>query len=289
MSLPLISVIVPTYNSGGYLANCLRSILQQSYSAIELIVVDNGSTDNTKAIARQYTPYVYNHGPERSAQRNYGVAQSHGDFVLIIDSDMELSANVVSECIKTIKTNTNLKAIIIPEESFGEGFWAQCKQLERSFYSGIDWQEAARFFDRNVYETLGGYDEHMLGGEDYDLANRVEYAHGKASIARIEAFIYHNERQLHLSRLLRKKFYYATTLSCYLRKDTNQARLRQQTSVWRRYQLFFAQPAKLFADPIVGVGMLLMKTCEFAAGLAGYWLSNLRIAQPQREQLYNNK
>jgi glycosyltransferase involved in cell wall biosynthesis len=225
MNSSLVSVIVPTYNSGNYLEACLKSIKNQSYEKIELIVVDNNSKDNTKEVAQKYTNHIYNQGPERTAQRNFGVKQSLGDYVLIIDSDMELSKDVVKACVEAITANNSLKALIIPEESFGQGFWAQCKKLERSFYSGIDWQEAARFFEKRAYEAVGGYDESLTGWEDYDLPNRVESKYGKKSIARVKYLIYHNEQKISLGRSCKKKFYYATTLGTYIKKDTNQNRL----------------------------------------------------------------
>jgi glycosyltransferase involved in cell wall biosynthesis len=67
MSSPLVSVIIPTRNSGTTLANCLQSVKDQTYPNIELIVVDNFSTDNTQEIARTYTDHVYERGPERCA------------------------------------------------------------------------------------------------------------------------------------------------------------------------------------------------------------------------------
>ena len=73
MTQPLVSIIVPTYNSEKFLEGCLESIQKQTYSHIELIVVDNNSKDNTKEIARKYTEKVFNQGPERSAQVNFGV------------------------------------------------------------------------------------------------------------------------------------------------------------------------------------------------------------------------
>jgi glycosyltransferase involved in cell wall biosynthesis len=270
MNLPLVSVIVPTYNSDSYVEACLRSIKEQSYQQLELIVVDNNSTDETKEIANHYTTHVYDWGPERSAQRNYGVHQSQGEYLLIIDSDMVLSKDVVKSCVETIQAASQLKALIIPEESFGEGFWTQCKKLERSFYSGLDWQEGSRFFSRVVYEELGGYDEQQTGSEDYDLPNRLEYRYGRDAIARIKDIIYHNERNLNLVRLCRKKFYYAATLGTYISKVENQDRLQKQTSVLRRYWVFFSQPVKLFRNPLTGIGMLFMKTCEILSGVAGY-------------------
>jgi len=277
MTNQLVSAIVPTYNSAKYLEECLKSIQSQSYEQVELIVVDNNSTDETKEIAKRYTPHVYNYGPERSAQRNFGVKQSKGAFIFIIDSDMQLSANVMRSCIEAVSIHQSLKALIIPEESFGKGFWVQCKKLERSFYSGIDWQEAARFFVREAYEELGGYDETLTGWEDYDLPNRLENKYGKKSISRVKELIYHNERSLDLITSCRKKFYYAATLGTYIEKATNRERLTKQTSLIHRYAVFFAHPIKLFRNPILGIGMLFMKTCEFGAGAAGYLFGKVRI------------
>ncbi|MEX2055026.1 MAG: glycosyltransferase family A protein, partial [Candidatus Andersenbacteria bacterium] len=161
---PLVSIIVPTKNSAQFLGRCLQSIKEQTYQNIELIVVDNSSTDATQEIARKYTDKVFTKGPERSAQRNLGAAQSKGKYLLFIDSDMEVSPQVVAACIEKISSAPHIKAIIIPEESFGEGFWAQCKKLEKSFYIGVDWMEAARFFDRIVFEEVKGYDERMISG-----------------------------------------------------------------------------------------------------------------------------
>ncbi len=278
MHNPLVSVIVPTYNSADCLEECLKSILAQSYEEIELIVVDNSSQDDTQAIAKKYTDFVYTKGNERSAQRNFGVYQSHGEYVLIIDSDMVLTKCVVQACVDAIQEDVQIKTLIIPEESFGEGIWAECKKLERSFYSGIDWQEASRFFDKNAYLEAGGYDESMTGWEDYDLPNRVESKYGSKSVSRVKTLIYHNERKLDLLTSCRKKFYYAKTLNLYIRKDTNQDRLRKQTSIIRRYGVFFANPIKLFKNPVLGIGMLFMKTCEFGAGASGYLVGKFKLA-----------
>ena len=92
---------------------------------------------------------------------------------------MTLDVDVVYECVKIISLHDDIKAIVIPEESFGKGLWAQCKKLERSFYVGVDWMEAARFFDKKIYQEMGGYDDSMVGAEDYDLPQRVEQHYGK--------------------------------------------------------------------------------------------------------------
>jgi glycosyltransferase involved in cell wall biosynthesis len=266
MTKPLVSVIVPTRNSAAVITDCLESIRQQTYSHIELILIDNNSTDATKSIASTFTPHVYNIGPERSAQRNYGARQAKGEFVVMIDSDMSLAPTVIEDCVQKMD-NDAIAALFIPEESVGEGFWAKCKRLERSFYIGVSWMEAARFFRRDIYLQLDGYNEQLVSGEDWDLSQRVE-ALGK--IDRIHSFIYHNEGRLRLGETLRKKYYYAKQFAKYLEVNKQTAQTQSQAGIVARYSLFLSKPTKLFKNPFIGMGMLFMKTCEFGFGGVGY-------------------
>lgn len=267
MSAVIVSVIVPTKNSAATLPDCLQSIQNQTYEHLELIVVDNFSTDTTPQIAKQYTSKVYSEGPERSTQRNYGVKKAVGDYVIIIDSDMNLSPDVIQECVDCMKAQPQLAGIVIPEESFGVGYWARCKKLERSFYLGVPYMEAARFFKRDDYLRTGGYDEAMISGEDWDLSQRIEEL-GK--LGRISAFIYHNEGRISLWRTVRKKYYYAQKFAGYMQKNENHEKAGRQTGLLRRYALFFSHPGKLLKNPALGFGMLFMKTCEFGFGGIGY-------------------
>ncbi|MGZ3744083.1 MAG: glycosyltransferase family 2 protein [Pseudobdellovibrionaceae bacterium] len=273
MNQPLVSVIVPTFNSSLFLDACLRSIKEQSYEDIELIVVDNNSQDNTKEIAQRYTEKVFNCGPERSAQRNYGVAKSAGEYVAIIDSDMELSKDVIKSCFAEIEHKPDVLALVIPEESFGEGWWASCKKLERSFYVGVEWMEAARFFRKQAYTEVGGYNESMVSGEDWDLSQRVGRL-GKLS--RIDDHIYHNEGKISLLKTIKKKYYYAQKFARYVCSNKSEEKLNKQTGILTRYSLFFSKPRKLFSNPFLGFSMVFMKTCEFGIGALGYLIGKLR-------------
>lgn len=254
----LVSVIVPTKNSSRTIEACLKSVKEQNYKNIEIIVVDNNSADNTKEIAKKYTEKVYDCGPERSAQRNYGVRMAVGKYVAIIDSDMELASKVIDECVHAI-SDGGVVGVVIPEESFGIGFWAECKRLERSFYVGVPWMEAARFFRKETVLSLGGYDETITSVEDWDLSQRVEKL-GK--LANVGSFIFHNEGRVKLISMLKKKMYYASHFAGYTNTEVNNNK-RRQMSVFYRYWLFFSSPIKLFHNPFLAIGMLFMKTCEF--------------------------
>lgn len=268
--LPLVSVVIPTRNSEKFLGNCLESIKKQTYKNIEIIIVDNNSTDKTKEIAARYTKLVFNRSPERSAQRNFGASKSKGDYLLFIDSDMELSKKVVEECVNRIQKSGG---IIIPEKSMGEGFWAKCKALERSFYIGVDWIEAARFFPRELFNKLKGYDEMQTGTEDSDFPQRIKEEFGENSIIRINSFIYHHEGKLSLFDTLKKRLYYAKTSNVYTTRKSNEEYYKKQSSILERYRLYFSDPKKLFRNPFLGLGVLFMKAAEFGVWGLGYSIS----------------
>ncbi len=257
----LVSIIISTKNSGPTLAKWLQSIEMQSYRAIETIVVDNNSTDNTKQIATKYTSRVFNYGPERSAQRNFGVKQSVGGYVLIVDSDMELSKNVVEDCVSALQKNERTVGAIIPEESFGQGFWAKCKKLEKSFYIGVDWIESARFFKRDACLSTGGYNESLISVVDLDLSQRIEQM-GK--LVHVQSFIFHNEGRLSLLQTVKKKYYYACHFNDYIDSNVDKNRQGKQISLVYGFRLFFSCPSKLFMNLIIEAEVLFMAWGENA-------------------------
>jgi len=276
MDNSLVSIIIPTRNCSYNLKRCLEKIKTQTYPNIEIIIVDGNSTDDTKEIAKQFTENVFNfekQGDHRSAQRSLGVNKAQGVYVLIIDSDMELSENVILRCVEKMNNDSNIKGLIIPEESFGIGFWAQCKKLEKGFYIGIDWMEAARFFRKQDFLSVGGYNENMISGEDWDLSRRIN---NLGQIDRVNDLIYHNEGKISFFKTIKKKLYYSGKFINYADENRDSALLLKQTSIWQRYKLFFSRPAKLFKNPLIGVGMLLMKTCELGVGGMGYFFNRIK-------------
>lgn len=270
----IVSVIVTTKNEEQYLETCLDSIKAQSYKHIEIIVVDNHSSDQTKAIARRYTRSVFEAGLERSAQRNFGAKKAKGEFLLFIDADMILTPTVVEECLHAIKQQTTknkkLHALVIPEKSVGVGFWVACKALERSCYEGVDWMEAARYYRSSTFRLLKGYDEKLTGPEDFEFAQRLRANFGDGSTGRIRSYILHDEGNLTLPNLLGKKFYYGKRMDRYSKLSESKKYFNKQSNIFARYGLFLRHPEKFLRDPIHFVGVFIMKTLEmFALGFGG--------------------
>ena len=273
---PLVSLIVPTKNSEATLQACLESIQAQLYRPIELIVVDNNSTDRTLQIAKGRADVVESYGPERSAQRNRGAHLARGDFLLFVDSDMTLSPQVVGDCLDSIHVY-GTPSVVIPEISVGEGFLARCRALESRCYAGDDTIEAARFFDRAVFDASGGFDENLIAFEDWDLSIRI--APG-GHLPRTVSHISHNEGKLRLRTILAKKRYYAPSALLYWRKH-GRPTLNQANLIFR--PAFLRNWRTLLRHPVLTLGVLSLKSLEAAAGTWGILEAAARSRHAQME------
>jgi glycosyltransferase involved in cell wall biosynthesis len=258
--LPVVSVIITTKDEEKNIVSCLDSIKTQRYpqSKIEVIVVDNDSKDRTKEIAERYTDKVYNFAPERSAQRNFGVKQASGKYILYLDADMTLSEDIIKECVSTCEDNGYI-ALYIPERIIGDGFWVKVRDFERSFYNAtcID---AVRFVKRNEFLKIGGFDEDLTGPEDWDFDRRVKEL-GKVGI--INAPIYHNEGRFSLREYLNKKSYYTQSFERYIQKwGEDDPVIRKQLGGWYRLFWVFVEGKKwkrLLRHPLLTIGLYLLR------------------------------
>jgi glycosyltransferase involved in cell wall biosynthesis len=255
---PIVTVVVPTRNAERTLATCLASIRAQTYLNVELVVVDNSSTDATLAIAKDYADHAVTWGPERSAQRNHGWRIGSGDYLVFIDADMVLSRNIVAEAVEAFNGDAGLGALVIPELSFGEGFLARCRALEKRLYLGASQVEAARVFPRRVLEQVGGYDENMSAFEDWELPDRVRAAGFR--LGRIDSVVMHDEGRISLRNAFAKKRYYGRWLPVYRRSCGTKPRPLGRPAL-------LSQPGQLIRAPHRFAGLVVLKTTEWS-GLA---------------------
>lgn len=253
-----VSLIVTARNEAEDIEACLRSLMVQEWQDTEVILVDNSSTDGTPDIARRLGVRVEDRGPERSAQRNHGANNASGSYLCFLDADMQAPPSMTRECVELLQ-DSEVGAVVIPEESFGEGFWTKCKILERSCYPPGSYIEAARFFRRDAFEKLGGFDEHLTGLEDLDLHQRCAAAY---KIAHSASPIRHHEGDIKFFDQVRKKYRYGLLSHAYARKHP--AAFRKQGNPFRGY--FLRNWKRLIKNPGLSSAMLFMKTSELLAG-----------------------
>lgn len=283
MTSEKVSVIITTKNEEKNIGNCLESLKSQNYENIEIIVVDNNSTDKTKEIAKKYTKKVYNKGPERSVQRNFGmIEKSEGKFVMFLDADMILSPLAIESCINSIKDNA---ALHIPEIVLGKSFFSKVRRFERTFYNGtvID---GARFFLKSAFVKVKGFDEKLNGPEDWDIDKKIKQI-GKISLVqekevnlenwKMKSFIlekgvnpknygvciYHNESEFDLKKYLTKKGYYAKTFDDYILKWGEKDKdVKKQFGIYYRLFGVFVENEKwkkLIMHPLLTFGVYYLR------------------------------
>jgi len=284
MTEPLVSLVITTKNEEKNVETVMKSIEAQSYRAIETILVDNGSVDKTKELARKYTGYVYDKGPERSAQRNFGmIEKARGKYVMFIDCDMILSPNLIKKCVSMMESGDHL-ALHIPEIVLGKNYWSKVRRFERSFYNGtvID---GARFFRKDKFVEVGGFDETMSGPEDWDIDKKVkqighigllqaEDETGNWSLkkfvldrgvnsAEYGSLIYHNESEFNLKKYLAKKGYYAQSFNGYVEKwGKDDPDIKKQLGLTYRFFTVFVENGKwlrLIKHPLLLGGMFYLR------------------------------
>lgn len=262
----LISVIIATKNEEKNIEKCLQSVATQTYPAenIEILVVDNHSSDKTREIASKFTEKVFEQGSERSTQKNFGVQEAKGEYFLHLDADMRLSKDVISECVEKMSSNQEIVALYIPEKIIGRGFWGKVRGFERSFYDGtvID---AVRFIKKDKFVKAGGFDEILYATEDWDLDKRLKPS-GKFEI--IKSPLYHDESEFTLKKYLAKKKYYSKNFDVYIAKwGRNDPDVKKQFGLYYRFIGVFVENGKwkkLFKHPLLTIGMYWLR---FSVGL----------------------
>lgn len=264
----LVSIIITTKNEEKNIENCLRSIQRQQYPSreLEVIVVDNFSTDTTDDRIQAFTKkfpelsvHTYKKGPERSAQRNFGVEKSRGDYFIYLDADMILHENVIADCVRKVSEEKGLLALYVTEIVLGKKYFSQVRRFERSFYDGtvID---CVRFIKKSAFQEVGGFDENLTGPEDWDLDKKLRE---RGNTALVTTPIYHNESEFELKKYLNKKGYYAKKFDDYIAKwGKNDPDVKKQLGA--RYRLIgvFIEGGKwkrLLGHPALTFGVFYLR------------------------------
>jgi glycosyltransferase involved in cell wall biosynthesis len=173
----LVSIIVPCYNYGHFLAETLTSVKNQTILNWECIIIDNGSTDNTKEVVKEFIEgdnrflYIYSENKGVSAARNLGIRNANGKYILPLDADDKIGENYLKDGIAVLENKPDIKVVYCDVELFGEvnRKWVLPNHTLRQllientiFCSGI--------YRKADFEKTTGYDDTMLEGlEDWDF------------------------------------------------------------------------------------------------------------------------
>lgn len=175
-----ISVVIPTFNRAHTLERCLDSVLKQTLLPLEVIVVDDGSTDETESLLKKYGEkivYLKTENRGVSAARNHAVKNSHGDWIALLDSDDEWLEKRLEEQANLLKIFPNLNLVHGEEIWIRNGKRVNQKKIHKKS-GGYIYQNclplccispSASLIRKKTYEELGGFDEDYPVCEDYDF------------------------------------------------------------------------------------------------------------------------
>jgi len=180
---PLVSVVIPTFNRENVLGRAISSVIKQSYQNIELIVVDDGSTDNTAKLVKEQFPqtkYFKTINKGVSAARNYGVKKSLGEYIAFLDSDDEWMPKKIQKQLDEIQRQ-GVRWIHGEERWIRNGVRVNQKKIHQK--SGGDIfnrslhlcliSPSTVMLEKSLFEEFNGFDESFIVCEDFDLWLRI--------------------------------------------------------------------------------------------------------------------
>ena len=179
-----VSVIIPTYNRACFLEDAVNSVLSQKYRDLELIVVDDGSTDHTQRVLSSYSnclTYLFQEHRGVSAARNRGIAHARGDYLAFLDSDDLWLPDKLSLQMEFLQQHPKARICYTEEIWIRRGVRVNPMKKHRK-YSGMIFEHclplcivspSSVVIVRSLLEEVGGFDEQMEACEDYDLWLRI--------------------------------------------------------------------------------------------------------------------
>lgn len=172
----LVSVIIPCYNYGHFLSEALESVMAQTYSDWECIIINDGSHDKTEEVALKYCnvdsrfKYLYKENGGHSSARNLGIRHSNGIYILPLDADDKISSQFLERAVKVIESDNEIKLVCAETQLFGDTEKI-AKMPKYDFRELLVWNYlfATNLFRRKDFDMTYGYDEQMLLYEDWSL------------------------------------------------------------------------------------------------------------------------
>jgi glycosyltransferase involved in cell wall biosynthesis len=178
---PLVSIVTPSYNQGGYIEETIRSVLQQDYSNMEYLVLDGGSTDNTLAILQRYSgrlSWISEKDQGQADAINKGFRMAKGEILAWLNSDDTYLPGTIRKVVEYFQTHHDVGMV------YGEGYHidAMGKILERYYTEPFDFQRLSEicficqptaFLRAEVFRALGPLDDELRYSLDYEYWMRL--------------------------------------------------------------------------------------------------------------------
>lgn len=301
---PLVSVVVPAFNQGRYLADAIHSAVSQTYTNLEVIVVDDGSTDDTRDIVRRISDprlrYVHQENRGLSAARNTGIRHALGSFLSFLDADDLFCSEKLARLLNAFVEKPELgfvagQAILVDEQGvpLGERFERPVPDESTEWLLGNPLHVGSVLLRREWQERVGFFDEELRSYEDWDMWLRLARAGCPMGWVPYPVSQY----RFHRAQMTRLGEQMTTATFAVLQKtlrDTSLPeswRLRQDEAYSRAYlraaaQAYTAQEfshgRECLREAVRLDGRLIANSSEKLAGIVAGWANHAKTPEPLR-------
>lgn len=287
-----IAIVITTYNCPKHIDGLLQSIQYQNYTALTVVIADDGSTDDTNRVIKGYMPVLkirhleLEHG-ERGLARFLAIEEAKKvspDYLMIIDADMVLKKGLLHQAVTMMEENESVDGMIIPEIPFSNynNFFTKVKLFERKIINGdrLHYQknsiEAARFWKMSSYLKTGGIHKDQIAFEEIQPTLRCLENGG--TIGKIHGTgMFHDEKKVTLFNILTKKNYYFSKLSITAESEKNGWLKAVQR--WYLFRPVYYQPSSIIEyikHPLLFLGMVIMYVA--LTGIAVYQILKSKLS-----------
>lgn len=173
---PRVSVLIPCYNAGPYLGQAIQSVLDQTYQDLEIIVVDDGSTDDTAAVAKSFPSvrYIHNAHSGISVSRNLAIREARGEMVAFLDADDMWTPDKLEKQLAYLDSRPDCQVVYTLVENFFDGPPESMTQRQGELLKAkVEYCLPAACIRRAVFEKYGGFREDYPYGEDTQWLARL--------------------------------------------------------------------------------------------------------------------
>ena len=270
---PLVTVVIPCYNQAHFLGEAIESVLSQSYKHFELIVVDDGSTDESSEVASRYegVRLIRQENRGLAGARNRGLGEAKGEYVVFLDADDRLLPGALEaglrcfeahpECAfvsgqsRRIAADGTLLSPWQPPHVEGDHYLA----LLRSNYIGM---HAAVMYRRGVFDDVGGFDVSLSACEDYELYLRIA--------RRFPVQRHDQEVAEYRQHVANRSHEPALNLTSALRTLYRQRKFTKSNKHYRKaYKIGVRNWRKWYGDPLVSEVRIHMREGQWGRVLRG--------------------
>lgn len=173
---PKVSVIIPVYNMADYIEETVKSVLSSDYDNFEIILVDDGSKDNSLSIAKNLSykddriKVISQNNSGVSAARNNGISNALGEYIFPLDADDKIAPKLLSRSVKEFLSDKDVKCVTCRAEFFGSktGEW-KLREFSLPLIARKNMIPASAMFKKTDWERTGGYSTEIIAREDWDF------------------------------------------------------------------------------------------------------------------------